>query len=188
MPRPALLSMILLTVAGFLSACDALKYFGPENSERDAMEEREELMEQAGANKRIAVYPIRRHDGVDAEGARELAALIEQRGLGSTRAREDGPWFELRRSMNEQSLLWEVARKFRDHVRENPPLEDYALYADYMLNEEEGRVFAVHFVVCDRAGEWVLVEFQNSHHEDFQRVAPRSRAGCARLVVEQLAD
>jgi hypothetical protein len=46
----------------------------------------------------------------------------------------------------------------------------------------------VHFVVCEKSGDWVLVDFQNSTHEDFQRISPKSVEDCDRLAVERLAD
>jgi hypothetical protein len=188
MSRPFARAVSVLALVGGFLACDALRYFGPEAAEREHMEAREEVLDAAGLEAHIDVYPIRRRDGVDAEGARELAALIQQGGLGRTRALDAGPWFGLQPSMNEQSPLWELARKFREHARASAPHDGYVLYADYMLDEEEGRVFAVHFVVCDRDGEWVRVEFLNSHHGDFQRIAPRDRVDCARLVVAGMRD
>jgi hypothetical protein len=44
----------------------------------------------------------------------------------------------------------------------------------------------VHFVVCDRAGEWVIADLQNNHHEDFQRIDPKVLEDCDRLVLERL--
>jgi hypothetical protein len=184
--RHRALRLLLLAFVAWPVACDALRTFGPPADEMEAMEEREAAMKAAGDGKSFVVFPVRVHDRVDAEGGAELARLIEQRGLGSARALPDGPWFELRPSMNEQSPLWEVARRFRDYVRTHPQGEDYALYADYWMNAEKGEVLAVHCVVVDRAGEWVLVAFQNSHQGEFRQIAPRSRLDCARLVLEEL--
>jgi len=50
------------------------------------------------------------------------------------------------------------------------------------------RVWAVHVVVCDRAGEWVVVEHCNSHHADFRRLAPKTSADCDHLVAARLAS
>jgi hypothetical protein len=44
----------------------------------------------------------------------------------------------------------------------------------------------VHFVVCEGSGAWVLVDLQNSHHDDFQAIRPRSVADCDQLVVARL--
>ncbi len=42
------------------------------------------------------------------------------------------------------------------------------------------------FVVCDRAGDWVIVDLQNSHQKEFQRISPKNLEDCDRLVLERL--
>jgi hypothetical protein len=59
--------------------------------------------------------------------------------------------------------------------------------AEYFVNPAGGPVGAVHFVVCEKSGDWVLVDFQNSTHEDFQRISPKNVEDCDRLAVERLA-
>jgi hypothetical protein len=86
---------------------------------------------------------------------------------------------------NEMQVLWLFARNVREYVRENPADCDYVLFADYWFNPR-GQVWAVHFVVCDRAGDWVIVDLQNSHHKDFQRLEPKTLADCDRLVLKRL--
>jgi len=87
---------------------------------------------------------------------------------------------------NVQKVLWDTARAFRDFVRKNPPATDYVAFADYGLSDTQ--VHYVHLIICDRAGDWVLIEMQNSHHPDFQRLAPESAADCNRLVVARLKN
>ncbi len=88
---------------------------------------------------------------------------------------------------NEQKPLWELARAFQKHVKRNPPEADYALLADYMMDPRAGRgAWAVHFVICDRDGEWVIVDFQNNHHGDFQSIDPKTFDDCGRLVAKRL--
>lgn len=91
-----------------------------------------------------------------------------------------------RNHSNQQKVLWDTARAFRDFVRKNPPATDYVAFADYGLSDTQ--VHHVHLIVCDRAGDWVLIEMQNSHHPDFQRIDPKSAAECSRLVVARLKD
>ena len=50
----------------------------------------------------------------------------------------------------------------------------------------DGGAWAVHFVVCDREGEWVIVDFQNDHHGDFQSIDPKTPDDCGRLVAKRL--
>ena len=86
-----------------------------------------------------------------------------------------------------QNLLWGLARTFQDHVKRNPPEADYALLADYIMDPRAGRgAWAVHFVICDRVGKWVIVDFQNNHHGDFQSVDPKTHDDCGRLIAKRL--
>jgi hypothetical protein len=89
---------------------------------------------------------------------------------------------------NELKMLWNLAREFRGFVRTNPPAADYALYADYAFNPQNADQGYVHFVVCDRKGEWVIVDMQNSHHPDYQSVGIISRERCDQLLVKRLME
>jgi hypothetical protein len=159
----------------------------PEEAELEAMEQRRATLTGGLAEARIVVYPVRVAGRLDRPQAERLAGLLREAGFGdAVVAAEDLP-LDVARAMNEQKVLWSLARGFRDHVRQTPPNADYALYADYIMRGPEGPVGAVHFVVCDRTGEWVVVDFQNSHHDDFQSVAPRSADDCARLAAQRFA-
>jgi hypothetical protein len=89
---------------------------------------------------------------------------------------------------NEQKALWDLAREFREYVRNNRPDADYVLYADYVFNPKNWEQGFVHFVVCDRQGEWVIVDYQNSHHPDYQSIKPVSRNDCDKLLVKRLEE
>ncbi len=160
---------------------------GPDQAEGAAIEQRQAVMRKAGRTAKLAVFPVRLSDDkVSKESAAYLANLLNKRKLGEAKAMDSPLRVEIQRSHNEQKLLWDLARAFRDHVRHNPPEADYALLADYMIGPQGGRVGAVHFVVCDRAGEWVIVDFQNSHWDDFQSIDPKTREDCGRLVAKRL--
>ena len=47
-------------------------------------------------------------------------------------------------------------------------------------------VGAVHWILCDQRGDWVMVDFQNSHHGDFQELTPESVEDCLELVKVRL--
>jgi hypothetical protein len=87
---------------------------------------------------------------------------------------------------NEMKVLWDLAREFRDYAKKNPVDADYVLYADYRFNPQRWQAGFVHFVVCDRQGEWVLVDMQNSHHPDYQSIKPTSREDCDKLLLKRL--
>jgi len=80
-----------------------------------------------------------------------------------------------------------LARAFRDDLRSNPPDADYAILAEYYVNPDGRQANAVHFVICEKSGGWVLADFQNSTHEDFKTIAPKSVKDCDRLAVQRLA-
>ncbi len=68
----------------------------------------------------------------------------------------------------------------------SPHQADYALLADYRMRPAVGRAWTVHFVIRDRDGEWVIVDYQNNHHDDFQSIDPKTTDDCGRLVAKRL--
>jgi hypothetical protein len=160
---------------------------GPDKAERQAMEERQVAMKKVARSATVAVFPVRvSRDKVSKEDAAHLAKLLNEKKLCEARAVDSPLRVEIKPARDEQKLLWDLARGFQGHVKRNPPEADYALLADYMMSRRDGRVRAVHFVVCDRAGEWVIVDFQNDHHGDFQSIDPKTPEDCGRLVAKRL--
>jgi hypothetical protein len=53
---------------------------------------------------------------------------------------------------------------------------------------QDGKAWAVHTYLLSPAGELVVADFQNSHHEDFKRVAPDSATRCCELAALRLAS
>jgi len=143
----------------------------PPEQERNAMPPRLATMKRSGPSVTLAVY------APDADG---LASRISSAGFVKSARPATAPELHVAANMNEQKMLWDAARGFRDFIRKNPPNADYALYAEYLGTN------AVHFIVCDRSGEWVIVDFQNDHHPDFQSIAPKTPEDCARRVVKRL--
>lgn len=143
----------------------------PPDSERSALDPRLQALKRASGSATLAIY---------APNAARLAELITSAGLAKAAGGGVDPEIHVAANMNEQRMLWDAARGFREFVRKSPPNADYALYAEYLGTD------AVHFIVSDRAGEWVIVDFQNDHHPDFQSIAPKSPDDCARLVVKRL--
>jgi len=172
--------------AGWFEREMARKAGVPEESEFAAMEERGTLFGDRFAEASIVVYPVRIRGELNRDQAEHVATLLGKAGFGEVRVAETKLPIEVAPARNEQKMLWTLARSFRDHVRAHPPKADYAMYADYLMASPEGPVGAVHFVICDRKGEWVIVDLQNSHHEDFQSIAPDSATDCSRLAAKRL--
>jgi len=158
---------------------------GPNKAERRAMEKREAAMKKVGRSATVEVFPVRLSD--DEVGKNDAAHLTELlKKLCKAKAVDSPLRIKIKPSRNEQVSLWELAHAFQDHIKQNPPEADYALLADYIIRPGTGEPWAVHFVVCDRAGEWVIVDFQNNHHGDFQSIDPKTPDDCGRLVAKRL--
>jgi hypothetical protein len=161
----------------------------PPERERAALPGRQQAMKRALPGATLLVYPARiGGNEVSIPGATNVVRLINQTGL--CKAVPAGQPVLLKASQadpNEMKTLWNLAREFRSFVRANPPAADYVLYADYGFNPQNAEQGFVHFVVCDRKGEWVIVDLQNSHHPDYQSVGIISRERCDQLLVKRLA-
>jgi hypothetical protein len=161
----------------------------PPENERAALPERQKAMKQAMPGATLLVYPARVGGNKNSvPSATNVVRLLNQEGL--CKAVQAEQTILLKTSMtdpNELKGLWNLAREFRDFVRANPPAADYALYADYGFNPQNAEQGFVHFVVCDRKGEWVIVDMQNSHHPDYQSIGVISEARCDQLLVKRLA-
>ena len=158
----------------------------PNDGEQAAMERCLEKLKSGVKTKQIAVYSTCIGEQRNTESAARLASLVTQQ-LGCQAIKVDkSVSFQRQPTGNEQKLLWDLARAFRDYLRANPADSNYAMLAEYFVNPAGGPVGAVHFVVCEKSGDWVLVDFQNSTHEDFQQISPKSIEDCDRLIVERL--
>ena len=123
---------------------------------------------------------------IDEDAGRRLIELINERKFFKAESSSSRPLFDIAPDSNEQKRLWDLAKAFREHVRSSKPDVDYALMAEYTIRPSDRQVWTVHFVICDRAGDWVVVDFQNNHHDDFNRINPSSYDDCADLIVERL--
>jgi hypothetical protein len=161
----------------------------PPANERAALPERQKAMKRALPGATLLVYPARiGGNEVSVPSATNIVRLLNQAGL--CKAVQAEQTVLLKTSLadpNELKELWNLAREFRNFVQANPPLADYALYADYGFNPQNAEQGFVHFVVCDRKGEWVIVDMQNSHHPDYQSIGIISRDRCDQLLVKRLA-
>ena len=160
----------------------------PPANERAPLPTRQKEFKEARHKATLMVFPVRLGgDAVDAASATDLAKLINDAGLcQAVPAKEPVLLKASQADPNEMKVMWDLAREFRDHAKKNPTDADYALYADYVFNPQHWERGFVHFVVCDRHGEWVIVDMQNSHHPDYQSVKPTSRQDCDRLLVKRL--
>ena len=161
----------------------------PPANERAALPERQQAMKRALPGATLLVYPARvGGNTVSVPSATNIVRQLNEAGLCKAVPAEQT--ILLKTSLedpNELKALWNLAREFRDFVRAHPPATDYALYADYVFNPQNAEQGFVHFVVCDRKGEWVIVDLQNSHQPDYQGIGIISRDRCDQLLVKRLA-
>ncbi|MHC4850088.1 MAG: hypothetical protein ACYTEG_16785 [Planctomycetota bacterium] len=151
----------------------------PDSVERKAMAQRLETMR--GASKpSVLVYPALVGDKFG--DAQALTRLIQDRAAAGALE------FRFQGSMNQQKVLWSAARSIQELVRKQKPDADYVIFAHYVMGVNAKTAFGVHTFVLDRAGNFVVVDMQNSHHKDFQRIAPRTSAECAKLATVRLAS
>ncbi len=160
----------------------------PPESERAPLPERQKNLKASAPKATVVIFPVRIADQMDGASATNLAKLINDAGL--CKAAPATQPLLLKASQadpNEMKVLWDLAREFRDYARKNPTDADYTLYADYAFNPNQWEQGFVHFILCDRHGEWVIVDMQNSHHPDYQCVKPVSKLRCDKLLVKRLA-
>ena len=160
----------------------------PPENERAALPERQQTMKPALPGATLLIYPARiGGNQTSLPSATNIVRLLNEAGL--CKAVPADATVLLKASQadpNELKTLWDLAREFRDYVRAHPPAADYALYADYVFNPQNAEQGFVHFVVCDRKGEWVIVDMQNSHQPDYQSIGIISRERCDQLLVKRL--
>ena len=162
----------------------------PPENERTPLPRRQAQMKAAMPNATLVVFPARVRmagSAADAATSTDLVKMINDAGL--CKAEPANQSLLLKASQadpNELKVLWDLAREFRDYARKNPTNADYLLYADYTFSPQRWEQGSVHFIVCNREGEWVIVDMQNSHHGDYQSIKPNSRGGCDKLLLKRL--
>ena len=161
----------------------------PPETELTALPGRQALMKAAGPGRTLVVFPARVNGSLDPGGAESLTKRVLAAQLA--KATSGAPDLLLKSTAqdpNEQKVLWDLACAFREHLRRNPPTADFALYVDCAFNPGNWEQGHVHVVVCDRAGDWVIVDFQNAHHPDYQALKPASVEACRTLAVRRLEE
>ena len=156
----------------------------PDDSEFAAMEERSKLVKKTST---VTVYPVRIVGEYSKEAAQQLADLVNEKGLMAARVAEEKVPFDVQGSPNQQVVLWSAAHSLQASLKKAPPTTDYALFAVFMVREDDQPARLVHTYLFDKAGGFVVVDFQNSHHDDFLAVNPKNREDCVALAAKRLA-
>lgn len=172
---------------GKLSAIFRERFGMPTEKETAEMPKLQKIMKANFKKSKLMVYPLRINGELNRQGAAQLIKMINDAGLCKAIPSKDTLSLKLRaREQNEMKILWNMAVEFRDHIKANPQNADYLLFADYVFNPQAWKQGYVHFVVCDRNGEWVIADLQNSGQAEFQNVMPVSIEGCNDLLYAHL--
>lgn len=175
---------------GKMAAIMAQRGGQPPENETAPLPGRQKEMKKAMPNATLVVFSPRvRAAGkaTEAGNAADLAKAIHDAGLCKAEPAKESLLLKASQAdPNEMKVMWDLAREFRDHARKNRASADYVLYADYGFNPQHWQQGFVHFVVCDRKGEWVIVDMQNSHHRDYQSVKPTSKEDCDKILLNRL--
>ena len=160
----------------------------PTDKEFGNIQGRAEKLREGHAEKTLLVYPARVGETYCAECAERLVAQINERGLMKATVADAPLEFNAERDQNQQKTLWTGARSAQALIRESPPGADYVMAVDFLMDPASGHVGGVHTFVLEADGDWVIVDFQNSHQPDFQRIKPHGRERCCDLAVVRLAS
>ena len=163
----------------------------PPKSELDAIELRLNNLKKTLKTSTVAVFPVRVNGKSDSQLAVRLAEMLAKEDIGRAEASSLDPKLQIQGNTNQTRIVWDIARAFQAFLRKNPPAADYALMADYGIGRTmDGQTAAagIQFVLCDRNGDWVVVDLQNSHHPVFQQINPKSPDDCNRVVAEALKE
>jgi len=152
--------------------------------EHDAMDKWFEAARGSFRQATLTVYPFRiwgTEEG-SAEGAEALAEKLNKAGLfhSATVAGTDTR-LNAKRDPSQPKILWGTARDFREYLREHPAQTDYALLVDVAIPAHH-----LHSVLCEGSGNWVMIDFQNSHHRDFKKIDPKTLEDCVALAFRRL--
>ena len=160
----------------------------PSQEEREAIVGRQHALKVQAAASTLTVYPVQLGGEIDVDSAAALVESLQASGrwTAAIADAENRPTLEVAPNSNEMRRLWDLAKAFRTYVRENPPDSDYALCVEYTIRPSDQKVWSVHTVLCDRAGEWVIVDLQNEYQADFKHIDPQDKADCNRLVMERI--
>lgn len=152
------------------------------------MRARLETLKNNVANTPLVIVGAQCNGKVAAEDVTALAESLRKLSFKSVAPADAlaGP-FELPRTSNQQLRLWSFARKVKEQVSSRKSDDGaYTLFAEYGIDTERGVQGFTHFVLCDPQGEWVIVDFQNSHHAHYNMIKPKSAADCHKLITKRL--
>lgn len=158
----------------------------PGEAEQKAMADRLTALRKVATTTSIRVLPPRTGKQWSATAAADLAQRLVAAGLAKASAATTAIPFDTKAASNEQVVLWSGAASLQQAVRAGAAGSDYLLATDFLM-ADENKVGAVHSYLLAPNGDLVWVDYQNSHHDDFRAIEPKTNADCVALVTRRVA-
>jgi hypothetical protein len=162
----------------------------PDPKEQKAIDERRAALGKSVASARFVLMPTIVDGKHDNASAARLAGLLAAEFGCHAEAKLDGARIEVKPDSNEQKRLWDLAWGLRDAVKKQPVEADatsqHTLVVDIAMGPG-GTPGFVHVVICNAAGEHVVVDMQNDQHEMLRRAAPKTLEEAEQFAVKRLA-
>lgn len=146
----------------------------------------ERLRQQLGQTS-ITVYPTFVRCGeaheCDAGAAAALAAFLDAHDFAEVQRSDAEVPINSVWGRNQSRMFRDSVADFAAYLHEAPPPTEYALLAEYLLSGK-GEVMGVHLYLLTKEGVCAYAVGQNSHHQEFKDVAPRSVEDCTAILLK----
>ena len=134
----------------------------------------------------ISVLPVQIGRTPDTSHAVNLAQRMPRAGVCRACGIVRPVAFVAVRPEQDDDAFRELALEVRTYLRQNPTGADFTLYATYALTTAQDQLTAIHLVLCDAQGEWVMVDRQVLHGATSSSAPPASERDGDELVVLRL--
>jgi hypothetical protein len=126
----------------------------------------------------ILVYPVRvvMIDSAYFDAALSLELIENLKGFTNFRLKptKDTLNMSIKWTTDHARLLNHSARSFSRNVSKKHISEEYALLVEVLCNNEETWVGAVNILICNNKGKMIRMQFNNSNHNHFSQINPKS--------------
>ena len=149
----------------------------------------EARLRAAIGNTTITVFPAFVRDGeqnrYEATAAKTIADFLTEADLATATVSTAEVPITSKWGMNQAKMFRGSATNFREYVGRHPLETDYALLPEYLILGR-GAVGGVHVYLVDAEGTVAYASLFNSHHEEFNDVAPKTVDDCTTIVINAL--
>lgn len=158
----------------------------PSRAEREAMQKRLDVLKEGCLEASFAVQPPVAADGSDAVDVVRFAALLTER-IGGKPFAAAAAKLAVPAGGNQQRHLWDLAKALQKAQQATPVDADYVVAIEAAV-DTGGQHGFVNLVVVDRAGAFVLADFQNDQHPTWKKHAPKALAAAEKVAADRLRE